>query len=275
MSDPGRPPVSPDHNSSTVVHIVETWQPGPHGARDVHVYTSAQAVRLALNGKVVATQGVPERGWALFTSVAYADGVLEAQALAADNTTVIATHSRSSWGVAAALVLSLDAPSTSTGTGSALYLDGSDVALVRASVVDARGNVVMGNDQNVTVAFKISSGPGLVVGCCNGNPASHEANQAAAHSTYHGLVRAVVRVTLDAASPDAVRAMRATVDVDAGKGPRSSSVLPVGVTPPTRITVTASAPGLPDATIDIPLSTDPRDAPLAVAAASVRVASLQ
>lgn len=58
---------------------------------------------------------------------------------------VIATHTRSSWGRATALVLSMDAPSQATGTGTALYLDGADVALVRASVVDASGNVVMGN----------------------------------------------------------------------------------------------------------------------------------
>ena len=44
-----------------------------------------------------------------------------------------------SWGSAAGIVLSLDAPSLATGTGSALYLDGEDAAAVRATVVDANG----------------------------------------------------------------------------------------------------------------------------------------
>jgi hypothetical protein len=44
-----------------------------------------------------------------------------------------------SWGAPAAIVLSLDAPSLATGTGSAVYLDGEDVAAVRATVVDTNG----------------------------------------------------------------------------------------------------------------------------------------
>ncbi len=37
---------------------------------------------------------------------------------------------------AAKLVVSIDAPSAVTGTGSAVFLDGHDAALIRATIVD-------------------------------------------------------------------------------------------------------------------------------------------
>ena len=36
-------------------------------------------------------------------------------------------------------------------------------------------------------------------------------------TSYHGLVRAIIRVNLDAASPDDVRARRIAIDLEAGK----------------------------------------------------------
>ena len=75
-------------------------------------------------------------------------------------------------------------------------------------------------------------------------------------------------------STTAVRARRIAMEVDAGKGHRSSSSMPLGGTPPRALTVTATARGLPPASLDIPLSVDPKDAPLAVAAASVGTADL-
>ena len=100
-----------------------------------------------------------------------------------------------------------------------------------------------------------------------------EPNTVTWRSAYHGLVRAVVRVTLDAATPSRVR--RAAIDVEAGVGGRSSSVLAPGTPAPTSMTVTATAPGLPSAALIIPLSTDTADTPLAAAAASVASAWLE
>lgn len=274
-ADAGRPPLP----LTTTVRIVELWQapndaprqcPAGQACRKINVYSSAPTVRLSVNGGPYTYLA---GGNGVFSgTVLYVPGTLLAQALGADNATVLASHSRASWGAPAALALSVDAPSPATGTGSALYLDGMDVALVRASILDAQGNVV--GDAALNVSFAIASGPGLVVGVGNGDPGCLSPNQVAWREAYHGLARAVVRVTLDAATPDAVRARRIAMEVDAGRGGRSSSSMPVGGTPPRAITVTASAPGLPPATLDIPLSVDPRDAPLAVAAASVGLADL-
>lgn len=71
------------------------------------------------------------------------------------------------------------------------------------------------------------------------------------------------------------RALRASVNAEAGKGAgsRSSTVLqgPASAAP-TSITVTATAPGLKPASFTVPLSVDPKDAVLAVATASVGLA---
>lgn len=278
-SDPGRPPVP----AVNVAHIVESWQDNPvNHSRVIHVYTSGAFVRLLLNGGPAPggeVQPVVPDTWSIFPAVAYSPGTLTAEALAADGSTVIATHSRASFGAPAAIVLSLDAPSPTTGTGAALLLDGSDVALVRATVVDAAGNQVMsgggGGDGGVNISFSVTAGPGLIVGSGNGDPSDHVPNPTPWRFAYHGLARAVVRSTLDAATPDMVRARRIAVDLEAGAGVRASRIMPVGGTPPTSLTVSASAPGLPTASIAIPLSVDQADAVAAVAAANVGVAALE
>jgi hypothetical protein len=101
---------------------------------------------------------------------------------------------------------------------------------------------------------------------CN---APQEPNHSPSRLAYHGLVRGIIRVTVDAAGSNDDRALRAAVNVDAGRGGRSSSFLPAGATPPSVLTVQATSPGLAPARISIPLSVDPADAVMAVAAASV------
>lgn len=92
------------------------------------------------------------------------------------------------------LVLSLDCPSPNTGTGNALFLDGQDVALVRATIVDSTGtNTLYFAVHNIT--FRIISGPGYIQGTANGDPKSYQSHTSKSQTAYHGLVRAVVRVT--------------------------------------------------------------------------------
>ena len=132
MSDPGRPPIP---NTGTTVRIVESWQAPVAGAtRTIHVLTNAPLVQLFVND---AAQGsplaVPYFLATVVANVTYAAGTLTAKALAADGVTVLATHSTSSWGAPASLALTMDVPSLATGTGSAVFVDGADVALLRAA----------------------------------------------------------------------------------------------------------------------------------------------
>lgn len=267
LDDAGRPPLP---HTGTTCKLVESWRDSPNGTRTLHVYTNAPQARLVINGGAPsAPVMVSPFGMATF-NVPYTPGSVAAQALSADGATILALDSAESWGTPASIVLSLDAPSPLTGTGAALFLDGSDVALVRATVVDAAGRTC--HDAVVDISFTVVSGPGLVVGVANGDPADASVT-IATRASYHGLVRAIVRVTLDAAGDVGARALRAAVNVDAGVGPGSSAVWTGAVPPPlTPITVSASAAGLASGSISVAVSVDPRDAVLAVAAASVGLA---
>ena len=255
------------------MRIVESWQAPAAGAtRKINVLSNAPFVQLFVNG---AAQGAPVAvphylATVTFPAVTFAAGTLAAKALAADGVTVLATHATSSWGAPASIALTMDVPSLATGTGAAVFVDGADVALLRASVLDAQGNLV--RDSTLNISFAVTAGPGFVAGVGNGDPACQEPSQANWRSAYHGLARAIVRVTLDASGSPAERALRAQVNVEAGLGAaaRSSTILQgPSSAAPTSITVTASAPGLAAASFSVPLSVDPADSVLAVAAASV------
>jgi hypothetical protein len=93
---------------------------------------------------------------------------------------------------ATAIVFTIDVPSTATGTGSSLVLDGHDVAMLRAAVVDIDGTVVDSSTANIT--FEVTAGPGRVLATHNGDDQCHEPNNANWHSAYVGLVRAIIQV---------------------------------------------------------------------------------
>lgn len=267
--DAGRPPVP---NTDVFVRIVESWQPPEQGknSRYIHVYTNAPFVKLLVNNNQVgSTVAVTPYTAAEFPSVAYAAGTITAQALDLNNN-VIATHTKTSWSTPASIQLSIDVPSVATGTGSAVYVDGEDVALVRATIVDAAGNTVHDATGNLNITFAVTAGPALIAGVGNGDPANQDPNRANWRVAYHGLARAIVRVTLEASGSPAQRALEAEINKQAGTSPMSSTILQgPSSAAPTSITVSASAPGLPTATIVIPLSVDPADSVLAVATASV------
>ena len=174
-------------------------------------------------------------------------------------------------GPAVAVVLSVDAPSPRTGTGNALVLDGHDAALVRATIVDAAGNTVGGADDKVT--FLVRSGPARVTGVHNGDATSAEPQAATARKAYHGMCRAVVKVTVDSLTPS--RGVLAGgdeggVDVERGDGVDTVQVR-AATDADSAIVVSASAPGLKSGTITIAVSSDfATHGPLAVATAAVR-----
>ena len=273
-SDAGRPPLAAP--TAAFSHIVEAWQApvAPATGRTIHVYSNAPWARLTLpGGATLGPAAIPKFGAAVFTNVPYSAGTLRADALAADGVTVLAMSTKASWGAPAALSLSIDAPSLLTGTGASVFLDGGDVALVRATVVDAAGAVC--HDSSIAVSFSCVSGPCAVSGTGNGDPNSREPYHSHTRFAYHGLVRAVVRAALVAAGSPEDRTLLALVNPDAGKGNGTATIL-VGpsAAAPTEIVLAASAPGLAPVTIVIPLSVDPADAPLAVATRSVAQADI-
>ena len=266
------------------VYIVESWEPpsafdddddddddgggggGGGGrtsrrrtSRTVHAYSSAPRVELLVNGQSQGSRGiVPMRrgpgSYAEWLEVPFEAGTLTAVATDAAGA-VVATAARHTNTHKAALQLGIDAPHQSTGTGSTLLLDGQDAALLRATVLDANGRQMMRATDTVT--FRIVSGPGRVQGTHNGDPHAHVPNNSPWHPAYHGLARAVVRVTSVAARSSMERAALARIDVHGpmAVGEQAEQVdQATSATDP--IVVEASAPGLAPARISIAVSTD-------------------
>ena len=299
------------------VHIVESWEspdafPSTRGARNrsVHAYTSAPSVELQVNGRSVGTRAVTKMvdgpgSYAEWLTVPWEAGTITAIARDADGEAV-ASSTRHTNGAADSLTLTIDAPSKATGTGEALLADAQDAALLRASVVDAAGRVMHLSSANVS--FRVLSGPGVVVGAHNGDPHSKHPCDATWHPAYHGLVRAVVRVTSAAARPAREVELMGRIDAH---GPMSTQpeakararglrsflcTMPAAwyrrwdrsgrcqqaaadasleieaadiATSPMEIVVEASSPGFAPAIVSIPVSTDVATAGvMAVAAAT-------
>ena len=88
-------------------------------------------------------------------------------------------------------------------------------------------------------------------GSGNGDPHCHEPTQASWNTAYHGLVRAVVRVTGTAARSTREKELLATIDQE---GPMSVSATELADTGP--IVVEASSPGFDSVRVTISTSTD-------------------
>ena len=226
----------------------------------MQVFSDAPEVELFVNGKSLGKQQNQPFNFSHFANVQYAPGNLTAVGSSphwpqAD----WPVHTLLTAGPSAAIVLSLDAPSKLTGTGESLLLDGHDAALVRATVVDEKGLPV--RTASPRISFTVSSGPGRVAGVHNGDAKSHEHQATSTRVAYHGLCRAIVKVTVDSSSQG--RDLLATIDAEAGDGINTVAVSSDSVTD---IVVTATSPGLAPGKIHIPTSSDAlQHAPLAAA----------
>jgi hypothetical protein len=256
------------------VYLVESWESPDswnytrgNNTRTIHAYTNAPQVELYLNdesrGVLPVHRMTSDNGtYAEFLNVPWAPGTIKVVARAANGTAVAETTKATNTD-AHELVLSLDCPSPQTGTGNALYLDGQDVALVRATIVDALGQRVHMASHNIS--FRVVSGPGRIVGAANGDSKSYQPHHAPWQTAYHGLVRAVIQVTSMAALKDSTKNLFESIDAPS----MLSSV--EGSYPSFHdnqdIVLEASTAGLDRATLIIPTSTDRRDSVMAVASA--------
>jgi hypothetical protein len=259
---PINPPklINPDANPSQenngyIVHIVQHWEPHPDttSSLTIDVYSNAPHVELFVNGKSQGVQDVSWQRWAEWTGISYEKGNLTAAAMD-DKKTVMATHTvLTNSDKPSKVVAYLDVPSTDTGTGSALVLDGQDAGMVSAAILDSNGRVMHWSTDNVT--FSIVSGPGRIVGVGNGNPQCHEPNQASWRSAYHGLARVIVQVTEDHSTPSSHRQRLIQIDRDGSKRTYIQDPLQP-VEAPDAIVVQASVEGVGSSTVTIPVTTD-------------------
>ena len=148
-----------------VLHVFPHWNwAGREGEEiDVRVHSNGEEVELWLNGVSLGRKTMEPNGH-LAWPVPYAAGSLVARAYRDGrellNTTVETT------GPAARVALE--------GDRTELIADGADVAVVTVAVQDRAGRTVP--TANRPVAFALT-GPGRIIGVCNGDPSSHEPDQ--------------------------------------------------------------------------------------------------
>jgi hypothetical protein len=161
---------------------------------------------------------------------------------------------------AAILELVVDVPSKTTGTGDSLYLDGQDVAFIRAQLLDANGILVKNVDENVT--YSVVEGPIAIVGVGSGDIGNHQHVQGNTYQTWQGLGRVVVQVTLDCTSANRDLAMEINIDADASA---YASACPTAGR--SAVLMASTLNGL-KASIKIPISGDKKHHPFEVARAT-------
>ncbi len=165
------------------IHLAPHWTwPGREGqAIDVRCFSNCEEVELFLNGKSLGRQAMP-RNSHLDWKVAYAPGTLVARGYHGGSE-IISTQVETT-GAPAKVALIPDR--------SQLHADGEDVAMVTVAVEDAEGRIVpvAGNE----VAFTVSAN-GRIIGVGNGDPASHESDQAAARHVFNGHAQVILQTT--------------------------------------------------------------------------------
>ena len=162
-------------------HLLPHWTwPGREGQPiDVWCYANVDRVELFLNGASLGVQDVV-RDRHLAWSVPYAPGLLLARGYRAGKLVVSETRETA------------DAPARIELVADRVRLaaDGSDVAVITARILDAKGRPAP--TAGDLVSFTVD-GPGAVIGVGNGDPTSHEADKAVQRSAFNGLCMAIVQ----------------------------------------------------------------------------------
>jgi beta-galactosidase len=167
-------------STDPVAHVLPHWNWESLEGQSLRVvtYSNCEEIELLVNGGSVAKKPVPETGMVV-AAVTYIPGSLEVRGYRDGG---LATSSiRETTGAPAALRLS-----TWPDTVSA----GSDTAIVRVEVIDARGRVVP--DACPELEFACNGGA-VVLGSGNGSPADHVPAAAARRPAFNGLALAILR----------------------------------------------------------------------------------
>ena len=164
-----------------LLHLFPHWNWEGREGEDIEVWvhSNLDRVELLVNGRSVGVKDVV-RNRHLAWTVPYAPGVIEARGF--KNGRRVATQRRETAGPPAALRLSVDR--------DRLTADGEDVAMIAASVVDARGRPCPRAGD--LVVFEVA-GDARVIGVGNGDPVSHEPDRSDRRHLFNGLAQAIVQ----------------------------------------------------------------------------------
>lgn len=192
--------------SGPMVYIASFWT--STSALTVRVFSNCPQVRLSLNGTPVATKSpdvlanVPHPPFT-FTVPAFQSGTLFAEGLIGG--VVRATHQVRTPGAAAGIKIVIDTATL------ALAADGSDLAIVYGSIVDANGTVLPTAADAVTFS---ATGPGKIISG-DGNPTTAVAGIATVYVQGRPYTPGLITVTGSAAGLTPGSATVRTVPVTA------------------------------------------------------------
>ena len=164
-----------------LVHLLPHWTwPGREGQPiEVWAHGNAREVELRLNGRSLGRKPMP-RNRHLEWRVPYAPGRLEA--IGYNDGRVVARAVRETAGPARSVQL--------TGDRRTARADGSDVVILNAAVVDARGRPV----PKANNLLRFAASGGTIIGVGNGSPVSLEPDAASQRRAFNGLAQAILRV---------------------------------------------------------------------------------
>jgi beta-galactosidase len=172
--------------SQPVLHLLPHWNWPEKEGQEVEVWchTNLDSVELFLNGTSLGTKSVRNNSH-LEWKVKYVPGVLEARGWR--NGRVILTDRRETTGAPDGIALRADRKS--------IAANGSDLSVICAEVVDARGRTVPTASNRISFSV---SGPGRLIGLGNGDPSCHEADKPASfnegqRSAFNGLCMALTQ----------------------------------------------------------------------------------
>ncbi len=160
-----------------------TWHGAEGKPLTIRVFTRGDRVTLALNGKTVGEQQLPEaNGSAAQFSIPYTPGTLVATAYQGKK--LLGRRTLETAGPPAALLLNIDRPRIGASR--------NDLAYVTVSVVDAQRRVV---PDDVRVLQAALSGPVELSAFGNANPRGVASLKQPMAKTWHGRALAIVRPT--------------------------------------------------------------------------------
>jgi beta-galactosidase len=168
------------------IHLAPHWNwSGREGQEiDVRCFTNCEEVELFLNGRSLGRQSVKPKTSPTW-KVRYEPGTLSAKGFRAGRE-IISIQNETA-GAAAKVTLTPDRVD--------LRADEEDVAVVTVAIRDAAGRLVPTADHRVS--FEVTSN-GRIIGVGNGNPGSHEPDQASERRAFNGLCQVIVQTTSQA-----------------------------------------------------------------------------
>jgi len=162
-----------------------SWAGSEGKLMDVRVFSKCQAVRIELNGKIIAEKPVSDSSNLITTfRVPYEQGVLRAVAL--NNGIEVASKELKTVGAPAKVKLTADR--------STITADRNDLSYVKVEVTDAQGNLIP--NATIPVTFSVS-GVGEIAGSGNACPTDMQSFNNTVCKTYRGQALVILRPTKD------------------------------------------------------------------------------